>query len=68
MVPLISFISRNFNVDANIVVGDIKILQQKPLGGLVIVLDGLESDIKKALDYLGKQEIRLEVQNYDKRN
>jgi D-methionine transport system ATP-binding protein len=50
------------------VVGDIKILQQKPLGGLVIVLDGLESDIKKALDYLGKQEIRLEVQNYDKRN
>lgn len=59
--PLISYVSRKFSVDANIIVGDIKILQQKPLGGLVIVLDGTEPGIKDTLDYIKAQNIRLEV-------
>lgn len=59
--PLISYISREFQVNANIIVGDIKILQQKPLGGLVIILDGSEQAIDQSLAYLKAQQIRLEV-------
>lgn len=61
IVPLISRISRQYNVDANIIVGDIKILQKKPLGGLVIILDGEPDGINQALDYIKNQNIRLEV-------
>lgn len=61
IVPLISRISRQYNVDANIIVGDIKILQRKPLGGLVIILDGEASGINQALEYIKNHNIRLEV-------
>ncbi|MFT8557111.1 MAG: methionine ABC transporter ATP-binding protein [Liquorilactobacillus hordei] len=59
--PLISYISRRFEVDANIIVGDIKILQKKPLGGLVIILDGTKANIKATIEYIEEQDIRLEV-------
>ncbi|WP_044010534.1 methionine ABC transporter ATP-binding protein [Paucilactobacillus wasatchensis] len=59
--PLISHISRQFEVDANIIVGDIKILQQKPLGGLVIILDGTKANIEATVQYINDQNIRLEV-------
>lgn len=61
MQPLISYISRTFEVDANIVVGDIKILHSKPIGGLVFVLDGSPEQIEHALGYLKDQDIRVEV-------
>jgi D-methionine transport system ATP-binding protein len=66
MQPLISYISRTFEVDANIVVGDIKILQSKPIGGLVFVLDGKPEQIEHALSYLKDQDIRVEVLDYVK--
>lgn len=59
--PLISAISRKFNVDANIIVGDIKILRGKPLGGLVIILSGKQSDVSGALSYIKEKQVRTEV-------
>lgn len=64
--PLISYVSRKFEVDANIIVGDIKILQQKPLGGLVIILDGTKDHIWETIEYIKEQNIRLEVLEHAK--
>lgn len=63
--PLISHISRQFEVDANIIVGDIKILRNKPLGGLVVILDGSEQGVNGALQYIKDQGVRLEVLEHD---
>lgn len=62
--PLISFISRQFHVDANIVFGDIQILSDHPLGGLVIILSGQKADMDHALQYLKKKHVAIEVLNY----
>ncbi|MBP1082038.1 ATP-binding cassette domain-containing protein [Bacillus capparidis] len=59
--PLISYISRAYNVDANIVFGDIQILSDNPLGGLIVILSGQKPDIDHALQYLKKRHFAIEV-------
>ncbi|GAJ26874.1 methionine ABC transporter [Liquorilactobacillus sucicola DSM 21376 = JCM 15457] len=62
VVPLISIISLKFKIKANIIVGDIKILRGKPLGGLIIVLDGESAQVTDTLKYLKEQKnIQVEV-------
>ncbi|KRL36568.1 methionine ABC transporter ATP-binding protein [Liquorilactobacillus uvarum] len=62
VVPLISIISIKFKIKANIIVGDIKMLRGKPLGGLVIVLDGEAEQIADTLKYLrGQKNVQVEV-------
>lgn len=62
--PLISYISRTYNVDANIVFGDIQILSNNPLGGLIIILSGQNSNIDHALEYLKQRHVAIEVLNH----
>ncbi|KFI92827.1 ABC transporter, ATP binding protein [Bifidobacterium saguini DSM 23967] len=59
--PLVSHISRQFNIDANIVFGDIDVVDGSPLGGLVVVLNGQRDDILAAIDYLKNRNIGIEV-------
>lgn len=59
--PLISHISRQYNVDANIIFGDIQILGNNPLGGLIIILSGQKVDMDAALQYLEKRNVAIEV-------
>jgi D-methionine transport system ATP-binding protein len=58
---LISRISREFDIDANIVFGDIDLIDNAPLGGLVVILQGSESKINGAIAYLRDRHIGIEL-------
>ena len=58
--PLISTLSRNFNVTANITFGNIEKLQDTLVGNLVIDLQGSALEVEKALNYI-KEQIEVEV-------
>ncbi|MDD9147498.1 MULTISPECIES: methionine ABC transporter ATP-binding protein [unclassified Sporolactobacillus] len=62
--PLISYISRQYNVDADIIAGDVQILSDHPLGGLIIILSGQKTDIDHATHYLEKKHVAIEVLNH----
>lgn len=62
--PLISYISRQYDVDANIVFGDIQIITNNPLGGLIVIFSGKKIDIDNAIQYLEKQNVAIEVLNH----
>lgn len=59
--PLISDISREFNVNSNIVFGNIEIIQNSPLGSLVIILSGSEANIQKTILFLRENNVKVEV-------
>ena len=59
--PIISIISREFNVDANIIFGNVEIIQESPLGGLIVIIKGQEEQIKKVINYLKENNVEVEV-------
>jgi D-methionine transport system ATP-binding protein len=59
--PIISIISREFNVDANIIFGNIEIIQESPLGGLIVIIRGQEEQIHKVINYLKENNVEVEV-------
>ncbi len=59
--PIISVLSRKFNVDANILMGWIDRLQTLSVGTLVIELTGEPQNIQGALHYLTEQSVHYEV-------
>jgi D-methionine transport system ATP-binding protein len=58
---LVSHISRQFAIDANIVFGDIDVIEDAPLGGLVVILKGSAVDTASAIAYLKERNIGIEV-------
>ena len=58
---LVSNISRRFDIDANIVFGDIDVIDEAPLGGLVVVLRGGGESIRDAIAYLKERNIGVEI-------
>ncbi|MEG0847863.1 MAG: ATP-binding cassette domain-containing protein [Cellulosilyticaceae bacterium] len=58
--PLISILSRDFNVTTNITYGNIEKLQGILVGNLVVDLQGTPNDVDSALTYI-KQHIEVEV-------
>lgn len=58
---LISKISRDFEVDTNIIFGNIEVIQGAPLGGLVIILGGEKANITKAIKCLCDNHVKVEV-------
>lgn len=61
--PLISCMVKNFDVDANILLGGIDHLQEMVVGNLVIELIGEASSRIKALNYLEDKGVEYEVIN-----
>ena len=59
--PLVSQISRKFNIDVNIIFGNIELIESEPLGGLVAILSGQAEDIESALKYLKEKNVGVEV-------
>lgn len=57
--PIITSLTGRFNVSVNILAGDIEMLQDTPVGKLLVLLNGDELDIKKALAYLSQQGIKF---------
>lgn len=58
--PLIATLYQQFEVVANILFGDIQILQDTPFGNLIVVLSGEESNLTRAFDYLDSHNIQVQ--------
>ena len=59
--PIISIVSREFNVDTSIIFGNIEIIQDSPLGGLIVIIRGDEVQINKVIAYLKENKVEVEV-------
>lgn len=63
--PLMSRISREYNLDLNVLFGNITELQGEPYGNLIVEFAGSAAEIKKALTDIRQGSVRIEeVQNY----
>ncbi len=58
---LISEVSREHNVDVNIVLANVEILKGEQLGSVIAVLTGKEADVNRSMEYLKEKGVRLEV-------
>ena len=58
---LISHVSREFNVDVNIIFANIEILQESTLGGTVAIFSGERENITKAIAYMIEKNVGVEV-------
>ena len=58
---LISSISREYAVDANIIFGNIEVLHNQPLGRLVVILSGTAEHIDLAIRRLKEADVKVEV-------
>src|SRR3954454_3485615 len=55
--PLITNLIRNFGITVNILQGEISQTQNGSYGTLLIHIDGVESEIAKAIDYIHSQQV-----------
>lgn len=58
---LISRISREFQIDCNIIFGSIELIGEAPLGGTVVIAKGEPGHIEAAIKYLRERNILVEV-------
>lgn len=59
--PLISAVSRKFNIDLNIIFANIEIVQNAPIGGTVAIVTGEPQQISAAIQYLKEKNVGVEV-------
>jgi len=59
--PLVSTISRKFDIDVNILFGNLEFIGDAPLGGLVSVVAGKREDIDMAIQFLRDKNVGVEV-------
>ena len=58
---LISTLSRQFELDINILLGNIELIDGTPLGGLVVIAGGGHDKVSAATEYLSKKNVLVEV-------
>lgn len=58
---LISYVSREFNVDVNIIFANIEILQDSTLGGTVAIFSGERENLTKAIAFMIEKNVGVEV-------
>lgn len=66
--PIIAGLIRRFNVDVNILLGNIDHLKNIPFGTLLIEISGDDSAVQVAQNYLQELELGIEVIGYVARN
>ena len=59
--PLISVVTKLFDVSMNIIFADINIVQDAPIGGTVAIISGERSHITKAIEYFIDKNVGVEV-------
>ncbi|MCL1949176.1 MAG: ATP-binding cassette domain-containing protein [Turicibacter sp.] len=59
--PIISHLYSNYQVTANILYGNIEILQDVPIGKMIVVLSGESRQRKKALEYLKENGVEVNI-------
>lgn len=58
---LVSSLSRQFNLDINIIFGNIELIGEHPIGGLVSIVRGRAEDIEAGIEYLKNKNVGVEV-------
>ena len=59
--PIVSQMVKNFDIDVNILSGNINKLQSTSVGHLVLELIGQDEDIEKSIDFLKENQVHVEV-------
>ena len=59
--PLISYLSKTYDVRANIIYGNIDYLKGRPIGKLVVTFSGDPKRLEEALAYINSQGVEVEV-------
>lgn len=59
--PLIAKLNNSFQVQGNILFGNVEILQETPVGTLLLVLSGSTEKIAEAIDYLQSNDVRVSI-------
>ena len=59
--PLISTVSRKFDITLNIIFSDIAIVQNAPIGGTVAIISGERAQITQAMQYFIEKNVGVEV-------
>lgn len=63
--PVVSTMVRRFEIDANILFGNIDYVQGAPLGELVLELSGKEASVRKAMEYIREINLSYEVLDHE---
>ena len=58
---LVSYLSRTYGVDLNIIFGNVEMIDGHPLGGLIVIAEGTEESIRGCIDYLENIHVGVEV-------
>lgn len=58
---LVSQISRDFFLNVNIIFGNIELIGENPIGGLVAIVSGSGENIRRAVDFLREKKVGVEV-------
>lgn len=61
--PVISELTARYRVKTNILFANVEILQQTPIGNLIVVMSGTPGDLEGALQYLQSARVDVEVIN-----
>ncbi len=59
--PLISTVSRQFNVDVNLLLANVDVVADRALGGIVAEISGERKNVAEALEYIHSCGVRAEV-------
>ena len=59
--PIVSKVIKNFNIDVNILSGNINKLQESNVGHLILELIGEDEEINRVISYLDSEAIHVEV-------
>lgn len=57
----ISKISREYNVDVNIMLANVDVVNADALGGIIASVEGTKENVKAAIDFLHESNVRVEV-------
>ncbi|AWB46861.1 methionine ABC transporter ATP-binding protein [Paenibacillus sp. CAA11] len=61
--PIIAELAARYRVKTNILFANVEILQQTPIGNLIVVMSGTAGDLEEALRYLRSARVDVEVIN-----
>jgi D-methionine transport system ATP-binding protein len=59
--PLISYVSRTYGIDLNIICADVEIVAGAPIGGTVVIFRGDAAKIQAAIEDLKSKHVGVEV-------
>lgn len=57
----VSYLSRVFQLDINIIFGNIELIGDHPIGGLISIVSGRKEDVEQAIAYLESKNVGVEV-------